>query len=568
MIKTDSATIWQEFEDNKTWLTSNGFQKMWKECTDFKEGRHWKQPTAKTKCMPRFVINQCGFIIKNKKSNILSQSLKMVFSPGELPSDGSDSTDLIKAAEDYTDAAAGTWEDVDQDALNEAAVDSALTKGTGIFHYSFNNSYHGGQFTEFQGRLEGEIIRPIDVCLGNPQLRPYETQKQPFIIVRRSTDADELKERAKKNGEGWEKIRPDEQYRTDKSDRETTKNSNTATSLVKYYKQKGEIYWVEVTETAVVQKPIRLAPSTSEKPFTLYPIEILVFEELDECSFGRSAIQDAVSVNKAINWLYGMIMLGVQGNAWPRILAKVGALLQSVTNEPGEILTDNYTGPSDGIKYLQPPNFSQMPIELADKLQEMSRQTTSTTEVISGEVLGANMAASAIIALQNQAKKPSESDQNKFFRSIKNIGQIEQEFYKCYYNLPRPIKGTDQQGNEITKAFTGSDSANVNFGLKIDVGPASVFSESIQVSVLEKMFDKGALDKYQYIKYLPKNVVSQELSHDFEKEQQEIQEQQAIQQQAIKQAKANLTPQEQQELAANPQIMQQVMQGMGGGQVG
>jgi len=58
-----------------------------------------------------------------------------------------------------------------------------------------------------------------------------------------------------------------------------------------------------------------------------------------------------------------MMLLSVQQTAWPKIIAKVGALTQTVTNEPGEILTDHFIN-GEGIKYMQPPNFSSMPITL------------------------------------------------------------------------------------------------------------------------------------------------------------------------------------------------------------
>ena len=54
-----------------------------------------------------------------------------------------------------------------------------------------------------------------------------------------------------------------------------------------------------------------------------------------------------------------MLLYSVQQTAWPKILAKFGALAgQVITNDPGEILTENYyVGGVDGIKYMQTPNF-------------------------------------------------------------------------------------------------------------------------------------------------------------------------------------------------------------------
>jgi hypothetical protein len=515
-IKTDASSIWAEYQRGLNYQNKMGFASKWPENIRMVEGNQWPPATEKTKYMPRPVINQLDFIVENKQSNILGQSLKMVFSPEEMPEDA-DTEELNKAADDMTDAAQNTWNDIDQDTLNEDCVNDVLTIGTGILHYYYDNSVTGGVYTKYVGGIRGEVIDPMDIFLGNPQLKPHQTQKQPWIIVRTREDADLVREYAKKNGENWELIQPDDK---DDSKYDNSQNdieeANKVTCLTKYYKDKSQIYWVKVTESAIVQKPRPLSPGTT--PFTLYPIEIVVFKRRKKCTFGRAIIEDIIPNQKALNWGLGMMLLSVQQTAWPKIIAKMTALQQSITNEPGEILTDYGNPGTDNIKYMQPPNFSTTPVLLAEKIMDMTRQVTGTTEVNSGEVIGANMAAAAIIALQNQARKPNEKYEKIFGRSIKNVGRIWEMFYKTYFNMPRPITTKDETGKEVTRTFTGSEYADMGFGLSIDVGPASVFNESLQVSIIDKMYDKGDLDKYGYVKYLPKNTVSSELRQDFEKE--------------------------------------------------
>lgn len=574
-VSTDNLTIWQEFHTQGIGYQQRmGFEKSFPEFTRFVEGKQWPAATEKTKYMPRPVINQCDFIVENKLSNVLSQSLKMLYSPDEMPED-QDNEELMQSAQDYTDAAATTWNDLDQDMLNEDLVNDVLVLGTGIVHYYFDNNLTGGQFTPYVGKLCGEIIDPIDIVLGNPHLLSTQVQKQPYMIIRTYPNTKDLQEKAKKNGKDISKIVSDvsnssnAKYDNQKIDID---KPNTTTLLTKYYKENGQIMWLSTTEMTIVDDPKPLSPDGS-KPFTLYPIEILTFKKRRKCSFGRSIIEDIIPNQKSLNWGIGMMLLSVQQTAWPKIITKVGALQQAITNEPGEIITDHNSMPGiEGVKFMQPPNFSGLPMQITEKLMDMTRQVTGTSEINSGEVLGANMAASAIIALQNQAKKPNEAYQNKLFRSIKNIGRIWEEFYKTYYNMPRPIQSKLDDGTEITKQFIGTNSAETSFGLKVDVGPASVFSESLQVSILDKMHDKGDLDKYQYVSYLPSNVVPSELKHDFEKEYEQLKEQQAQQAQMAQHVgniMGELNPQEQAELQADPTLINKAMaQVQGGGQFG
>lgn len=559
--KTPSG-IWAEFEADMNYKAKMGFTSAWPDNVRFKEGNQWPAPTEKTKNMPRPVVNQCDFIVENKKSNILSQSVKIIYKPDEIPDDEELYQRVETAAADYTDAAANTWEDVQQDDLNEDVVDDALTIGTGIWYYYLDNTIKGGMFTPYVGKIQGESLDALDVCFGNPQLKPTETQKQPYIIIRRRTETDKLKERAKKTGENWDKIQSDtdknEYYDNGKQDLE---KAYKTTSLVKLYKENGQVYWTEVTENATIQKPRPLAPEGGA-PIEIYPIEILVFKDRKKCVYGRAVLDDIKANNRILNTGLGLMFLSVQQTAWPKLLVKIGALTQSITNEPGEIITDNLGQQGiDGVKFMQPPNFSQFPMLLTEKLLDLTRQVTNTTEVTSGEVQGANMAASAIIALQNQAKKPNESFQNKLNRSIKNIGRIYESLIKSYYTLPRPITGEDEDGNEITKSFTGSDYADVSFRLDIDVTPKTALDDSLQMTMLEGLANRQWIDKYQYSKYAPKNTMPQELVREFEKEKEQMKQQQEIQGQADS-IVSQLTPEEQAYIAQNPQILNQI----GGGE--
>lgn len=565
-IKTDPGSVWEEYQRGLNYQSKMGFSTNWPENIRLKEGNMWPPATEKTKYMPRPVFNQLDFIVENKMSNILGQSLKMIFSPEELPQldnpeeAAAEIEKLNNAADDMSDMAQNTWNDIDQDSLNEECVDDVLTIGTGALHYYFDNSLSGGVFTKYVGKLQGDVIDPMDLFLGNPQLRPSQVQKQPWIIIRTREDVDTTKEVAKKNGSNYENIVADDKqdngYDNSKNDIE---DANKVTCLTKYYKEKGQVYWTKVTESAVVQKPRLLAPATATIPFTLYPIEIVAFKPRKKCTFGRAIIDDVKKNNIAINWGIGMMLLSVQQTAWPKIIAKVGALIQSITNEPGEIITDNFSTPGvDGIKYMQPPNFSTTPVVLAEKILDITRQVTGTTEVNAGEVIGANMAAAAIIALQNQAKKPNERYEKIFARSIKNVGKIWEMFYKTYYNMPRPIQSKDENGQDITKVFNGSQYADMGFGLSIDVGPASIFNESLQVSVMDKMYDKGDLTKYEYVKYLPKNTVPSELRQDFDKQEEQLAEQQALDAK-IQEYLNQFSPEEQAELMNDPAAMNQLL---------
>jgi hypothetical protein len=264
-------------------------------------------------------------------------------------------------------------------------------------------------------------------------------------------------------------------------------------------------------------------------------------------------------------------LLSIQQTAWPKIIAKVGALTQQITNVPGEVLEDNSPqGTGDGFKYMQMPNTPSTVPALMQTLMDLTRNVVGVSEVSTGESIGANMAASAIIALQNQAQKPNDGYMQIVVQSIKQVGEIWEQFYKCFYTIDRPIKGKDEEGNPVAKVFNGEKGRGIEFDLIVDVGPSSMFSESLQVSTLDNYADRQWIDKYQHAKHMPTAVLPQGLREEFEKEQeamklaQEQQQMQAQQQQQVMGEADNimsqLTPEEQMAVQNDPSLLE----GLGG----
>ena len=209
--KQSPSLIFEEWKRDENYKAKMRFAQDWPEYVRFKEGKQWPPVTKNTKNIPRITVNKCDFIIKNKKSNILSRGIKLIYGVKEVPEnmDETIEQELDMKAQDFTDLSDNTWNDLQQTQLNRDVVDDALTIGSGFFHYYIDTSYTGGQYVQTKGRLCGHSINAMDIALGNPHLKPHEIQKQPYIIIKTVEDTDALKEQAKKTGENWQLIAPD-----------------------------------------------------------------------------------------------------------------------------------------------------------------------------------------------------------------------------------------------------------------------------------------------------------------------------------------------------------------------
>lgn len=569
-IRTDPAGINAEYQQGLEYQRRMKFPHDWAEYDDFKASRQWPAPTKRTADMPRPVINITRYIVKNKKSNVLAQPVRMIFSAGQLPDEyGQIAAQLAQGARDFTDFTAIVWDSVRQDRLNRQAVEDGATVGTGIWYYYWDPALKGGNGLWETGGIAGETIDAINFFCANPQDR--DVQRQPWAMISSREDTDALISKAAANGQDTTNILPDsdtaaENYTAAQTEMDEARKT---TCLTKFYhvaldpKKPAagyQVYWTKVTVSgSVIQPPMPLTPPGSTYQMQLYPLEVFNWYERKKCIFGIGEIEGIIPTQRALNFSYGMMLLSIEKTAWPSLLAKEGVFTKKPTNVPGEVLW--YSGAeSDPAEYLQPPNFTTMPISVSDKLVDMTRTVTGTTEVMSGEAISANMAASAIIALQNQAKIPIEDIQDNFYDCVKGIGRIWEEFYKAYYSQPRIITGTDQTtGEPAGRKFVGTDYAGLSFGLDIDVGPASQYSDTLVISTLDNLLGQKIISSAQYAKYMPDSVFPQGLRQEIVDKAKQDEQMSGLQN-----SLQAMTPEQVQQLRNNPQALAQIAQQMKG----
>lgn len=529
-----SSTVDKQYKEGLNYQKIMGFNTKWPEYERFKAGDQWPAATEKTKNLPRPVFNLIRFILNHKISSVANENLKMSFSPEEVPEpeEKPEQTQPIQVetpqpgippqpptppkpinpelqqaqegAEKFTKFSDSTWEEIKQDELNEDFLDDAATIGTGILHYYWDDSTSGGITTLYKGDMAGETLDPINVFFGNPQQR--KIQKQPYIIISSRDLIESIKAEAKSNkvkAEDLDMISPDKNTTDegyDSAQKEPT-DSQKATVLTKYWKEDGKIWLCKVCSAVVVKPKI-------DTGFTLYPIVTMAWEKRKKSINGVSEAEGLIPNQKAINFIIAMMLLSVQETAWPKIVAKEGALQQQITNTPGEIIIDyNNQGLDGGIKYMQPGTISQFAPMVVDKIMDFTRTLTGASEVATGDPFTKDLNASAIIALQNAAKIPIDQIKRRFYRAMEDVGRVWEQFYKAKYVTTRNVTVEDDEGNKIPMKFNGSDYKDVPMKLKIDIGASSSFSESLMMQSLDRFLDKQYITFEDYLEYVPNNVV-------------------------------------------------------------
>ena len=500
-----AGEIWKQYLDGVKYQQSMGFTTDFPKFISFKEGDQWAAVTENTKNLPRPVFNITEMFIRSKRAAVTNQGLSLVYTPLEVFDDEETQARAEQGAKDFTDFAKIMWENLDQEELNNEFVDDAVTVGTGILHYYWNPNKSGGNQLKWNGDLQGEVLDPLNVFFANPHRK--KVQDQEWIIIQDRMTVKEARDLARREGIAEELVRligadNNESGEYTAETKEVTENDKI-TVLLKYFKKDGAVYYSKSTSSLVIIDDRLLTPEVEGSTYKmgLYPIALMSCIRRKKCIYGLGYAQDVIAINKAVNQLKAMQLLNAIQCGNPALVTRPNAIRQKITNQGGQIITD-YSPNGDGIRYMQPPNFSTIFSQLGNEMFELARTTTGVTDVSTGETLGANMAASAIIALQNQAKTPIKELQNRYFSAIKEVGDIWLEFFKAYYNMDRNMIVEDEEGKAENRIFNGSNYADIDYKLKVEVAVASD-KETLAVSLLDAMREREDINKEQYVELMP-----------------------------------------------------------------
>ncbi|NPV90074.1 MAG: hypothetical protein HPY50_04770 [Firmicutes bacterium] len=496
-----ASQIEKQYREGLQYKRRMEFATRWPEYERFKAGDQWPAATPRTRNLPRPVFNIIDHIESHKVASVMNENIKMVFSAAEGGSGVGEA-----AADLFTRLADTTWEHIKQGQLNEEALEDASNRGTGIWHYFWDNSREGGRALAWKGEMRGEIIDPMNFFPGNPQSR--DVQRQPHIIISSRELVSAVQEEARAAGMGVETVNAikgdrDTQDEGYDSARVEMNDNDKVTVLTRYWRdrQTGTV-WFAKAGSGVLVKP------AADTGMRLYPLVVMQWKKRPKSIFGIGDTEGLIPNQKAINFLMAMQLLSVQLTGWPKLRYKPGAIDPGkITNAPGEMIEDKSATGGWGVDYMLPGTFNNQAQMLVERFIDYTKEISGAQEAAMGEAPSADLNASAIMLLQKAAGVPLEGIRRRFYQAMEDVGRIWEEFWKVKYNTRRLVSVKGDDGQELAVEFTGTDHAGAELNLKIDVGPASSYSESLMMASLDRFLEKQYIGFDQYLRYAPKNVV-------------------------------------------------------------
>ena len=524
------TNLWRDFRRGKEYQASRKLDKMIPLCVRFYEGDQWAAPTKNTKNMPRPVINFIKMICRNKKSAILSTPVRLRYSTFDPK------RNVLK----YNKFAEYIQAEIGMEEIDRRAMGDAVKKGTYVYHYYWDAEARGMNASEIGG-LRCELLEPLNVLFADPT--EVDEQKQAWIMIATRESVKSVRDKADR-GVKKDDIKPDEATDDPYAHKEQ-EESDLVTVLTRYFRKGGEVYCEKATKTTIINKAFPITPDregarakidaverggeedpaedglpdpTGERigakrprKADLYPIVVGQYEPRDACIYGLGEVEGIIPNQMAVNFIVAMTILSAQENGWGKYIVGKDALRgQVITNEPGQVLTDHTPG-GGGIRRLSDHAMPTGVMQIVDALTSLTRSVTGSSEVMTGETIGANQSGAAIAQIQAQALQPVEDLKRAFWEVKKKQGKVLAQFFRHFYEqteftyLPDGEKDASKKQVDV---FSSSEFADIEFDVNVETIGGTNASVVGDINALEVALNAGAITPLQFFTMYPEDAIS------------------------------------------------------------
>ena len=392
--------------------------------------------------------------------------------------------------------------------LSRIMMRNAAVDGDGCMFTYFDPDAPTG-LDGIKGAIKTEIIDNTRVLFGNPNSR--NVQSQPYIIIWKRRQIDDVKDEARANGLSEEEIQNISADTDDNNSRMDSYVDDKCTVLTKLWRDKktGTIWGCEVTKSAVIRKPYDVRIKS-------YPVTWICWDYVQECYHGQALITGLIPNQEFINKAYAMAMLSQMTSAFPTKLYDRTRVTKWTNQVGAQIAVD---GSVEGVaKILEPAQISPQIAQFINSTIENTQSLTGATAAALGNTRPDN--TSAIIALQRAAAIPAEITKQNLYECLEDLGRIYIEFMAAYYGTrPVDIPAAVAVGDEIAQF------ANANVGMMqqefdfaqledcpmtigLDVGASSYWSEVASMQTLENLLQLGLITVADFLERIPDGYVA------------------------------------------------------------
>jgi hypothetical protein len=150
-------------------------------------------------------------------------------------------------------------------------------------------------------------------------------------------------------------------------------------------------------------------------------------------------------------------------------------------------------------------------MQIVDALTSLTRSVTGSSEVMTGETIGANQSGAAIAQIQAQALQPVEDLKRAFWEVKKKQGKVLAQFFRHFYEqteftyLPDGEKDASKKQVDV---FSSSEFADIEFEVNVETIGGTNASVAGDINALEVALNAGAITPLQFFTMYPEDAIS------------------------------------------------------------
>lgn len=482
------SKTWLQYEAGKDYKRRIGLYQTVRQNERFYRGDQWH--LVESGNLSRPVFNVIKRVVDYLICSVVPESADILYSDENLPylKNAEKSNRICKI---LSGNARYRWEKSKMNAkLYRVASDAAIS-GDGVLYCYWKNDYTGdGTYT---GDIQTDIIDNVNLFVAD--VNKSDIQTQDYIILSGRASVFSLRKEARENGVPEKELMKIVADKTDEGERagDYSKyelegaDEEKATYLIKLWREDGKVCFEKSTKNCLINR--------AKTPCTLYPVAYFNWQGTKNSFHGTSAVSSMITNQKYINRAYAMVMKHMSDTAFSKVIYDKSKIPEW-SNEVGEaIAAIGTTNVQDAVSVLGVGKLQENYLDFLDNVIANTKELSGATETALGNVNPQN--TSAILAIQAASQIPLKLIRAALYQCIEDLANIWADMTLSYFANDRLVPIMYEGGNYGAESL--GDISKFSTKAIVKVSDSGMYSTSVLVSVLDKLFDRGKITVEQYL---------------------------------------------------------------------
>lgn len=522
-MNNETNKYWKRYEKGYDYIIKKNLISRTQRNWNFYVGKQWEGIETGGEELP--FLNFIKRTIRHKVSTVSQNNMVVHYS------DVTGRDDLESVYETLGLKFSEVWEKANMDQNLWKVTNDAAVTGDGVIYFGSSDP------------ADMERIQNTSVLYGDESIEDIQTQ--PYIIIHQRLAIGQIKQIAEENGlsdEEIAKIVPDEDTEKLVGNRQEIEHESIsadakATCIIHLEKKPDGVYVARATRNVVFAPEKLIAAKDLNgnvvRALHMYPLVKMTWENYPNDARGVSEVEQMIPNQLEVNKTIARIAITNKQVAYPRPVYDSEALMNpdalGEVGTPIEMQSGGVQSVNQLITYLEPAQISGEPRQFLENLLSLTQELSGAGETAMGNINPTRVAASAIIAIRDQAALPLNEQVEKRNTFVEDLAKLVIEMVAVYEpngftvqeEVEDPMTG---QTHHEPRRVTSEELLELQPRVRIDTSQDNPWTKEAEQNWLDGVLDKGHITFNEYIDAAPDHgiIPKNKMQHILEKRQQQM----------------------------------------------